>query len=63
VKFLKFIKRENEHERCLALWTPWLTVLWDFGSVQCRGTDEFELVIKYRAGDQSFTLATATLKS
>jgi hypothetical protein len=49
VKFLKFIKRENEHERCLALWTPWLTVLWDFGSVQCRGTDEFELVIKYRA--------------
>lgn len=49
MKFLKFIKRENEHERCLALWTPWLTVLWDFGSVQCRGTDEFELVIKYRA--------------
>jgi hypothetical protein len=23
--------------------------VWDFGSVQCRGTDEFELVIKYRA--------------
>jgi hypothetical protein len=49
MKFLKLTKRENEHERCLALWTPWLTVLWDFGSVQCRGTDEFELVIKYRA--------------
>jgi hypothetical protein len=49
VKFLKLTKRQNEHERCLALWTPWLTVLWDFGSVQCRGTDEFELVIKYKA--------------
>jgi hypothetical protein len=49
VKFLKLTKRKNEHERCLALWTPWMTVLWDFGSVQCRGTDEFELVIKYRA--------------
>jgi hypothetical protein len=49
VKFLKLTKRQNEHERCLALWTPWMTVLWDFGSVQCRGTDEFELVIKYKA--------------
>lgn len=49
MKFLKLTKRENEHERCLALWTPWLTVVWDFGSIQCRGTDEFELVIKYRA--------------
>ena len=49
MKFLKLTKRENEYERCLALWTPWVTVVWDFGSVQCRGTDEFELVIKYRA--------------
>jgi hypothetical protein len=49
LKFLKLTKRHNEHERCLALWTPWLTVIWDFGSVQCRGTDEFELVIKYKA--------------
>ena len=49
MKRLKFSKRENEHERCLCLWTPWFTVLLDFGSVQCRGTDEFELVIKYRA--------------
>ena len=49
MKFLKLTKRENEYERCLALWTPWFTVVWDFGSVQCRGTDEFELVIKYRA--------------
>ncbi len=49
MKFLKLTKRQNEHERCLALWTPWLTVVWDFGSVQCRGTDEFELVIKYKA--------------
>ena len=49
MKFLKLTKRENEHERCLCLWTPWLTVLWDFGAIQCRGTDEFELVIKYRA--------------
>jgi hypothetical protein len=49
LKFLKLTKRQNEHERCLALWTPWLTVVWDFGSVQCRGTDEFELVIKYNA--------------
>jgi hypothetical protein len=46
---LKFSKRENEHERCLCLWTPWFTVVHDFGSVQCRGTDEFELVIKYKA--------------
>ena len=49
MKLLKLTKRENEYERCLCLWTPWLTVVWDFGSVQCRGTDEFELVIKYRA--------------
>jgi hypothetical protein len=49
MKFLKFSKRENEHERCLCLWTPWFTVVHDFGSVQCRGTDEFELVIKYKA--------------
>jgi len=49
MKLIKLTKRQNEHERCLALWTPWLTVLWDFGSVQCRGTDEFELVIKYKA--------------
>ena len=49
MKFFKLTKRENEHERCLALWTQWVTVVWDFGSVQCRGTDEFELVIKYRA--------------
>ena len=49
MKFLKFTKRQNEFERCVSLWTPWVTVVWDFGSVQCRGTDEFELVIKYRA--------------
>ena len=49
MRLLKFTKRENEHERCLAIWTPWITVVWDFGSVQCRGTDEFELVIKYKA--------------
>jgi hypothetical protein len=49
LKLFRFSKRENEHECCLAIWTPWLTVVWDFGSVQCRGTDEFELVIKYRA--------------
>ena len=49
MKFLKLTKRENEHERCLCLWTPWLTILWDSGSVQCRGTDEFELVIKHKA--------------
>jgi hypothetical protein len=49
MRLLKFSKRENEHERCLCLWTPWFTVVWDFGSVQCRGTDEFELVIKYKA--------------
>lgn len=49
MKLFKLSKRHNEHERCLCLWTPWLTVIWDFGSVQCRGTDEFELVIKYRA--------------
>lgn len=49
MKFLKVSKRENEHERCLCLWTPWVTVVWDFGSIQCRGTDEFELVIKHKA--------------
>jgi hypothetical protein len=49
MKLLKITKRHNEHERCLCLWTPWITVVLDFGSVQCRGTDEFELVIKYRA--------------
>ena len=49
MKFIKIIKRENEYVGCLALWTPWFTILWDFGSVQCRGTDEFELVIKYKA--------------
>jgi hypothetical protein len=43
MKFLKLTKRENEHERCLYLWTPWFTVVHDFGSVQCRGTDEFEV--------------------
>jgi len=46
---LKITKRENQLERCIALWTPWVTVIWDFGSVQCRGTDEFELVIKHKA--------------
>ena len=49
MKLLRLTKRENELERCIALWTPWLTLLWDFGSVQCRGTDEFELVIKHKA--------------
>lgn len=49
MKLLKLTKRQNEHEKCVCLWTPWLSVIWDFGSVQCRGTDEFELVIKYRA--------------
>ena len=49
MKLFKLTKRQNEHERCLCLWTPWFTVVWDFGSVQCRGTDEFELVIKYKA--------------
>jgi hypothetical protein len=49
MKIVKFFNRQNEHERCLCLWTPWITVVWDFGSIQCRGTDEFELVIKYRA--------------
>ena len=44
-----FKKRQNDLERCLCLWTPWFTVVWDFGSVQCRGSDEFELVIKYKA--------------
>ena len=46
---VRVYKRENELERCLCLWTQWFTVVWDFGSVQCRGTDEFELVIKYKA--------------
>jgi hypothetical protein len=49
MKLLKLTKRQNEHERCLVFWTPWMTVVFDFGSVQCRGTDEFELVIKHRA--------------
>ena len=49
MKYIKLSKRENELERCLCLWTQWFTVVWDFGSVQCRGTDEFELVIKYKA--------------
>lgn len=49
MKFLKFIKRENELERCICLWTPLFTIVWDFGSVQCRGSDEFDLVIKYKA--------------
>ncbi len=49
MKFIKFTKRINEYENCLILWTPWTTVVWDRGSIQCRGTDEFELVIKYRA--------------
>ena len=49
MKYFKFTKRENDLERCLCLWTPWFTVVHDFGSVQCRGTDEFELVIKYKA--------------
>ena len=46
---MKFTKRENELERCLCLWTPWMTVVWDFGSIVCKGTDEFELVIKHKA--------------
>jgi hypothetical protein len=49
MKYIKLTKRLNEHENCLILWTPWTTVVWDRGSIQCRGTDEFELVIKYRA--------------
>jgi hypothetical protein len=49
MKSIKLTKRLNEHENCLILWTPWTTVVWDRGSIQCRGTDEFELVIKYRA--------------
>ena len=49
MKLLKLSKRQNELEKCLCLWTPIFTLLWDFGSVQCRGTDEFELVIKYKA--------------
>ncbi len=49
MKFIKLIKRQNEYERCLILWTPWMTVVWDFGSIVCKGTDEFELVIKYCA--------------
>lgn len=49
MKFLKFTKRQNEFERCVSLWTPWVTVVWDFGSIICKGTDEFELVIKHLA--------------
>ncbi len=49
MKFLKLSKRENELEKCLCIWTPWMTVVWDFGSIACKGTDEFELVIKYKA--------------
>jgi hypothetical protein len=49
MKLLKISKRVNEHERCLCLWAPWITVVWDHGSVVCKGTDEFELVIKYLA--------------
>ena len=49
MNFLKISKRQNEHERCLCVWTPWITVVWDHGSVVCKGTDEFELVIKYLA--------------
>jgi hypothetical protein len=49
MRFLKFYKRQNELERCLILWTPWVTSVWDFGSVLCKGTDEFELVIKHKA--------------
>lgn len=48
MNLLQFSKRENDVERCISLWTPWFTVVWDFGSIQCRGTDEFELVIKYK---------------
>ena len=46
MKLLKFTKRQNEFERCVSLWTPWATIVWDFGSIICLGTDEFELVIK-----------------
>ena len=49
MKLLKFSNRENELEKCICLWTPWVTVLWDFGSIVCKGTDEFELVIKHKA--------------
>ncbi len=49
MKFLKLTKRENDVERCLSAWTPWLTIVWDFGSLQCRGTDELGLVIKRKA--------------
>jgi hypothetical protein len=49
MKLLHISKRQNELEKCLYLWTPWFTVVWDFGSVQCRGSDEFELVIKHKA--------------
>jgi len=49
MKFIKLLKRENEYEHCAILWTPWLTIVWDFGSIICKGSDEFELVIKHLA--------------
>lgn len=48
MKFFRLTRRHNEVERCVCLWTPWVTMIWDFGSIQCRGTDEFELVIKHK---------------